>query len=481
MVCAGHNGNSTRYGYAIVLWSFFIQAIAVGLGLSYGVLHIEFMDYFKQPAADTSLVGSINNGVSLISGPAVSALSNRLGLRQTVLLGALISTAGLLASSFATSLYWLYISYGFVAGFGYGMVYMPLIGIITSYFEKHHRDIALCLASTGIGVGVLVFPPVIERLIEHLSWRGTLLILSGLAFQICVFAALSPPRQMPSESSFKDSLDTIDTIVQFESFRNYFKQCDCALLKNWRFIVILAAEILWNMALCIVMSHLPHYARSYGHAQRMVCWLLSIIGILGTAGRIIMAVLGAFKKLHKTTIVFACSLLSAVSLIMISELKSNFIALSASVGIFGFTHGTKYALLTCVMASMFGADKSVAAVGYLSVSVGIGQATGPPIGGMMYDLTGYYPSAFLLGSALAFLSTIIYIPLLVHQKRQRNVDAAIVEMTYSLEMLKRVHIPASPLLSRRWVSRQDKEEVKHDVPKLGQNGYSKVSQEAEVA
>ncbi len=56
------------------------------------------------------------NSLLLLSGPIASVLANKFGHRTVVILGGTLSGAGLLASAFADSVFFLYISYGIIAG-----------------------------------------------------------------------------------------------------------------------------------------------------------------------------------------------------------------------------------------------------------------------------------------------------------------------------------------------------------------------------
>ena len=46
----------------------------------------------------------------------------------------------------------------------------------------------------GIGAGIITFPIMIRYLLEFFAWRGTFLILSGIALNLCVCGAVMRPK-----------------------------------------------------------------------------------------------------------------------------------------------------------------------------------------------------------------------------------------------------------------------------------------------
>ena len=83
------------------------------------------------------------------------------------------------------------------AGFGFGLIYLPAIVSVTCYFEKY-RSLATGIAVAGSGLGTFIFAPFIEYLIStYGGWRGTVLILAGLAFNTAIMGALFRPLEKP--------------------------------------------------------------------------------------------------------------------------------------------------------------------------------------------------------------------------------------------------------------------------------------------
>lgn len=69
------------WGWVVCFASFMCFVILDGMLFTYGVLFVEFLDYFGRGKGETALVGSVFMGMSLFFGPCTSAMVNMWGLR----------------------------------------------------------------------------------------------------------------------------------------------------------------------------------------------------------------------------------------------------------------------------------------------------------------------------------------------------------------------------------------------------------------
>jgi len=125
------------WGWAVVAASFAAHAIADGFGFSFGVLFAELLSVFGETKSRTAWIGSLFVSVPAICGPVAGALTTRFGCRWTTIAGAVIASVGCLASAFTNSVGQLCFTFGFVAGFGLALVYVPALIVVAFYFEKN--------------------------------------------------------------------------------------------------------------------------------------------------------------------------------------------------------------------------------------------------------------------------------------------------------------------------------------------------------
>ncbi|XP_059215652.1 monocarboxylate transporter 12-B-like [Centropristis striata] len=155
---------------------------------------VEFQLHFEKDYATTAWIHSLIDSTTMLCAPLGGFLTNRFSCRFTVILGGLLSASGLVLSSFATSLEYLYISLGILTGLGYALTYTPSIAMVGRYFNER-KALAYGIAMSGIGIGTFIMAPAVQLLIEHYSWRGALLILGGFVSNLCVCGALMRPLE----------------------------------------------------------------------------------------------------------------------------------------------------------------------------------------------------------------------------------------------------------------------------------------------
>ncbi|KAG8191847.1 hypothetical protein JTE90_022835 [Oedothorax gibbosus] len=198
------------WGWVVVLASFMINFIADGISFSFGILFMDFVEYFGSSKAKASWVGSIFFSMPLLAGPVASYLIDRYGCRRMCILGALMSTFSFVASIWADSLELLFLTFS-LAGLGLALCYVTSIVIVAYYFEKK-RSLATGLAACGTGIGTFVFPPFTIFLLEQYAWPGTLLILSGFFLNMAVFGALMRDLEFPSRDTNCNTSKSMDNV-----------------------------------------------------------------------------------------------------------------------------------------------------------------------------------------------------------------------------------------------------------------------------
>lgn len=178
----------------VVFSSFLVNMIADGVTFSFGVIYVEFLQYFGDSKSKTACIGSLFMAMPLLSGPIASILTDRFGCRRVSIFGAILASLGFVISSFTDSIEVLFLTFGVISGFGLSLCYVASVVIVAYYFEKR-RSFATGLSFCGSGIGTFAFAPLTQYLLEEYGWRGTTLILAGFFLNMCVCGALM--RDLP--------------------------------------------------------------------------------------------------------------------------------------------------------------------------------------------------------------------------------------------------------------------------------------------
>lgn len=196
------------WGWVVVLASLIISMVADGISFSFGLLYIEFLEHFGETKSKTAWIGSLFMAVPLLSGPIGSALVDRYGCRTMTIIGGIVSGLGFTISAFVNSIELMYTTFGVIAGLGLGLCYVTAVVSIAYWFDKK-RALAIGLGACGTGIGTFVYAPMTQYFIEEYGWRGTVLLLAGTFFNMCVCGAvMRDPEWWIQEQNKSASLGT---------------------------------------------------------------------------------------------------------------------------------------------------------------------------------------------------------------------------------------------------------------------------------
>ncbi|KAK7686188.1 hypothetical protein QCA50_010408 [Cerrena zonata] len=181
-----------RKAWTFCLCAFLLETLVWGFGFSYGI----FQDYYtSHPPFNTqspiavAAVGTTALAIQYGEGLLLSLFLQRYPdlLKATMWVGLALSTICLFLSSFVSQIWSLILLQGVGFGIGGGMLYMPVINLLSEWFVQR-RGLAGGIIFAGSGVGGFAFPLMVNALLGKVGFRWTLriwalgsAILAGLA------------------------------------------------------------------------------------------------------------------------------------------------------------------------------------------------------------------------------------------------------------------------------------------------------------
>ena len=167
---------------------------------SFGAFQTYYDSILPQSSSTISWIGSTQACllflVGLFSGRALDA-----GMfRPTVMVGIAVQLLGIFAMSGAKNYWQLLLTQGVCTGVGGGIFFVPMMGLVSTYFAKN-RGIAIGLVTTGNSAGGIVYPTVVRQLLDKIGFAWTVRVL-GFINVICLAVALAfmKPRLPPRKS-----------------------------------------------------------------------------------------------------------------------------------------------------------------------------------------------------------------------------------------------------------------------------------------
>ncbi|KAJ9161741.1 Monocarboxylate permease [Coniochaeta hoffmannii] len=183
-----------------ILAGHLINALTWGYTASFGVYQLYYTTTLNLPPSQISWIGSIQIFLTFFVG-TVSGRSADAGYAQyTVLLGSTMVVLGTFMTSLATTYWQVFLAYGVCTGLGMGILYMPGVAVIGSYWQER-KAMALGMAASGSGTGGIVFPLIVQSLQHHIGFPNAVRVQACVAaFLAIIIKLLLRPRLPPRKS-----------------------------------------------------------------------------------------------------------------------------------------------------------------------------------------------------------------------------------------------------------------------------------------
>jgi MFS family permease len=354
----------------------------------------EFGGARETPALAGSL-GWIGVGVG---GIVMGRVAERIGVRWTVMFGALMVCVGLVVSSLGGR--WnLLVGHGLFIGFiGNGGINAPLYVYVSKWFD-HHRGSALALISSGVYIAGALWPPIFERAVAEVGWRQTMwtygLFEMAVIIPLAAIFLRAPPKSLRWHSgAFADPKP--GTVLGWPPGLVYGLLC--------------AAAFLCCMPMALPQGHLVAFCSDLGIVPSHGAAMLSVI--LGT-GFLSRQLWGAFSDrmggLMTLAVCSACQL-AALTAFTMTEDEIGLFTVAAFFGL-GFSGLVPAYVLT--LRALFPVGEASWRVPTLLMFSGSGMAAGAWLGGFLYDWFGYYAPAFVAAIGANLLNLAIVVVLLL--------------------------------------------------------------------
>ena len=202
-----------------------IVATTWGFINSFGMFQSYYVDYVNRSPADIAWIGSIQVFLLFFLGTFSGRLVDAGYLRHVIAFGSFMQLLGIFMASLSTQWWQLMLAQGVCVGIGNGCLFCPGVAVVSTYFSTK-KSLAIGLSACGSGVGGLIFPVMVQKLLPQIGFAWTMRCL-GLVDGIMLLAVnlflrpRVPPRrggQILDLASFKDLTYLLFGIGMFFTF-----------------------------------------------------------------------------------------------------------------------------------------------------------------------------------------------------------------------------------------------------------------------
>uniref|UniRef100_A0A1L8DEH1 Putative monocarboxylate transporter n=1 Tax=Nyssomyia neivai TaxID=330878 RepID=A0A1L8DEH1_9DIPT len=376
--------------WLIVISSFFCNGIIFGVINTYSVIYLRLQEELKmrgdpEASSKSALVGSLTIGSTFLLSPVAGILTDKIGLRQTAILGGILTSCGLLASSFVThNINALYLTYGIMYGFGAALTYTPCLSILGYYFKRYLGKVN-GFVTAGSSVFTAIFPFLINWLISSYGLSTALRVEAAISSLIILCALLYTPL----------TPKTTQTRVRSEAAPPARKSL--INVDNWK----KKRYVIWALSIPVALFG---YFVPYVHMSKFITVAFAgndinlpvmCLGIASGVGRLVFGFIADLPKINRI-------LLQQVSfcfigiMTMFLPITSSYALLLVFVLAMGLFDGCFISLIGPISFDICGPKGASQAIGFLLGLCSFPLTLGPPIAGMLFDHTGSYTLPFIL-------------------------------------------------------------------------------------
>jgi len=286
----------------------------------------------------------------------------------------------------------LYLYFGVFVAIGMSP-YIPLLSLVPQWFTAN-RGRMNAIVLSGMGLGIMIVPPIASYLISVWQWRNSYLVMAIITLIVMVAASQflrSLPNQPLNGKERRPAIGLADQRNEGLTLRQAVRTREFALL----------CLLYFSFLFCLVSItvHIVIHARGQDIPATRAALTLSLIGGACIVG---MNVMGNIADRFSNKIALGVSYtLMGLSLVWLIPSHSEWSLYLFSIA-FGFAYGGMQVLFSPLVAELFGTRSHgvILATGALVGS--IGAAIGPIVAGYIFDALGSYTVAFVICAMLAF-------------------------------------------------------------------------------
>ncbi|PVI04983.1 MFS general substrate transporter [Periconia macrospinosa] len=353
---------------------------------SFGAFQTYYSEILPESDSTISWIGSSQACLMFLIGGFSGRALDAGYFRPTIIAGIVLHLIGLFTMSLAKNYWQLLLTQGLCTGIGGGTFFVPIVGLVSTYFAKR-RGFALGLVTTGNSVGGLIYPIVVRQLLGKVGFGWTVRVLGFInVASLTIVIAFMQPRLPPRKSG---------PLWDMDAFRD-------------------VPYMLHVLGICFVMPPVYlvfYYVASYARDELGMAYteslnLVLLLNGIGIPARTLPAylsdkyfgVLNTYAVfLFLTAVVFWCWL-AVFSL-------PTYYAFITLFGIFAAAFQSLFPTTIAALSSDI--SKTGTRLGMAFTAVGLSALSGGPLGGAILRASGGYTAVICWGASSCVMAFVL--------------------------------------------------------------------------
>jgi OFA family oxalate/formate antiporter-like MFS transporter len=324
---------------------------------------------------------------------------NRKGPRIVAVTGGVLYGLGVFLASFTTSLWWLYLTYGFIGGIGLGFGYIVPVSVLVKWFPDR-RGLITGVAVGGFGAGALVTAPVATRLIERVGVLQTFAYL-GIAYLI-VTPVAGWFMSNPPDGWRPEGWTNVASPAARRSARDYTLGEALPTRQWWTQWLILFLNV--SAGISLISQQAPLFQELGGVSAAVAAGMVGVVSIGNALGRVFWAWLSDLITRKATFAVMF--LVQAVLFWILPDLRSSAM-LTVVAFLILMCYGGGFGTMPASVADYFGPKNVGPIYGLMLTAWGLASTFGPLLMAQVRQTSGSYRGALHIIAGVMAVSVLL--------------------------------------------------------------------------
>ncbi len=401
-------GRSGLKSYAVLIASLLFMVIGTG-SIYFLVVALKLISAeFDWPRVVPSTAYALQYLGGGFGGIFMGYLLDRWGMGLPAVFGAVMIGAGAILTSMVSSPWELYVIYGVMLGFlGRAALFSPLTANITRWFE-HNRGRAVGIVGSGQAISGAVWPPVFQVFFDAIGWRETAVwygvFVLATMLPLVLILRMRPPEpevETPGSPAPRRTSTPLRSLAGMTPLRMQ--------------LTLSAASVGCCVAMSLPLAHIVSYVSDLGYDPANGAAALSVMLTCAAISSFfgVGYLSGRFGGLRAIFIFSFAQMVFLISLAFFDGLVTIYVI----AALFGFGYGGILPCYPVIIREYLPAREAGRRTGGVILFAGAGMALGSWLGGMAFDLTGSYDTAFLIGGAFNLANLAIIASLIIRTGR----------------------------------------------------------------
>ncbi|KAF2644728.1 MFS general substrate transporter [Massarina eburnea CBS 473.64] len=368
-----------------VLGAFFLFFNSWGIVNTFGSYQAYYESVLLPNSTPSAIawIGSIQAFLLLVVGALSGPVYDRGYFRYLIISGTFMLVLGQMTLSACTEYWQVLLAQAICIGTGCGLLFIPSVGILSTYFNKK-VGVAMGLAASGSSMGGVIYPIIFHKLLPLIGFGWTTRVLGFIILGTMLIPnILMRVRVLPPATR---------SLLDLAAFRIPAYSLMCF------------AFFIGFMGLYMPFFYGQVYAlNKHITNPDLAFYLLAILNSTSTFGRIIPNMMS--DRIGPMNAVVPCTFMSAI-------LCFCYITVDSAAGIivlqafYGFFSGSFVSLPPTIIVSLSldARDKIGTRMGQSFACVAVGLLVGTPIGGAILDTKIGFTGAWVFGGAFLLAS-----------------------------------------------------------------------------